>query len=157
MMSRHHGLVATSTLVLCSLQLLLLMSRHRFSCRNISSWYCILERVSPDVVTSRCCRDIGPSLLHPSTGCCDVATLVFPSRHSSFNFCSFLSCLCSDPCRDLHQIPFNLPDVATSELNCVDLETASMTQLVEFISALPIDCTFIHLLLHFSSFFLSSC
>ena len=68
----------------------------------------------------------------------DVATSDLLSRHSSFNFCSFLSCLCCDPCRDLHQIPLNLPDVATSELNCVDLKTAKMSQLVDFISALPL-------------------
>ena len=40
------------------------------------------------------------------------------------------------PCRDLHQIPFNLPDVATSELDCVDLQAASITQPVAFISVL---------------------
>ena len=34
------------------------------------------------------------------------------------------------------QIPFNFPDVATSELDCVDLKTASMSQLVVLISAL---------------------
>ena len=37
-----------------------------------------------------------------------------------------------------------------SELDCVDLQSASMTQPVAFISVLPIDCTFIHLLLNFS-------
>ena len=66
----------------------------------------------------------------------DVATSDFLSRHYSFNFCSFLSCLRCDPCRDLHQIPFNLPDVATSELDCVDLKTASIAQPIAFISAL---------------------
>ena len=66
----------------------------------------------------------------------DVATSDLLSRHSSFNFCSFLSCLRCDPCRDLHQIPFNLPDVATLELDCVDLKTASMSQLIVFIYAL---------------------
>ena len=44
--------------------------------------------------------------------------------------------MCCDPCRDLHQIPFNLPVVATSELDCVGLKTASMSDLIVFISAL---------------------
>ena len=66
----------------------------------------------------------------------DVTTSNFLSRHYSFNFCSFLSYLRCDPCRDLHQIPFNLPDVATSELDCVDLKTVSIAQPVAFISAL---------------------
>ena len=58
------------------------------------------------------------------------------SRHHSFHFCSFLSCLRCDPCRDLHQIPFSLPDVVTSELDCVDLQVVSNTQPVAFISVL---------------------
>ena len=66
----------------------------------------------------------------------DVATSVLLSRHYSFNLCSFLSCLRCDPCRDLHQIPFNLSNVATSELDCLDLKTASIAQPVAFISAL---------------------
>ena len=85
---------------------LLLVSRHQSSCRDI---------------TLCCCR------LH---------WLLMMSRHYSFNFCSYLSCLRCDPCRDLHQIPFNLPDVATSELDCVDLKTASIAQPIAFISAL---------------------
>ena len=136
-MSRHHDVVVTLAQVFCSLSLVVMMSRHcrlhwlflmsrpQFSCRDISSWYCTFERVSPVVAMS------------------------------THGFEAF-SCLCFDPCRDLHQIPFNLPDVATSELDCVDLQSALMTQPVAFISVLPIDCTFIHLLLHFSSFFLSS-
>ena len=59
----------------------------------------------------------------------DVATSVFLSRHQVFKFCSFLGCLCCDPCRDLHQAPFDLSDVATSELDCVSFKSASMSQL----------------------------
>ena len=57
-MSRHHGLVVTSILVPC-----------------------ILHLVVPDVATSGCCRDMGSSLLHSFTGCLDVATSAFLSRH----------------------------------------------------------------------------
>ena len=91
------------------------MSRHQSSCRDIILcccrlyWFFMMSRLQPF------CRDI-----------------------TLFNFCSFFSCLCFAPCRDLHQIPFNLPDVATSELDCVGLKTASMSQLVAFISALPL-------------------
>ena len=38
--------------VFCSLALVVMMSRHRFSCRDISSWYCFFERWSPVVATS---------------------------------------------------------------------------------------------------------
>ena len=89
------------------------MSRHRLSCRDITLCCCRLHWL---FMTSR--------------------LQIFLSRHHSFNFCSFLSCLRCDPCRDLHQILFNLPDVATSELDCVDLQAASITQPVAFISAL---------------------
>ena len=77
--------------------------------------------------------------------CCGLYWLFMMSRLQPFsrditlfNFCSFLSCLCFAPCCDLHQIPFNLPDVATSELDCVGLKTASMSQLVAFISVLSL-------------------
>ena len=119
-MSRHHDVVVTLAQVFCSLSLVVMMSRHRFSCRDITlrfyrlHWLFFMSR--------------------PQFSCRDI---------SSFNCCSFFSCLCFDPCRDLHQIPFNLPDVATSELDCVDLQTASMTQPVAFISALSIDCIFL--------------
>ena len=83
----------------------------------------------------------------------DVATSVFLSRHHVFKFCSFFGCLCCDPCCDLLQVPFYFPDVVTSELDCVDLKTASVSQLFASIFASIIDCIFIHLLLQFSSFF----
>ena len=51
-------------------------------------------------------------------------------------------------------VPSIYLEVATSELDCVDLKTASMTQSVAVISALPIDCTFIQLIAVFF-FFLS--
>ena len=82
-----HSSTLQSSIVAPDIATLLLLSRHHFKspapfhwwlwCRDIISWYCTFERVYPDVVTSRCCRDIGSSLLHPSTGCCDVATSVF--------------------------------------------------------------------------------
>ena len=51
-MSRHHDVVVTLAQVFCSLALVVMMSRHRFSCRDISSWYCFFERLSPVVATS---------------------------------------------------------------------------------------------------------
>ena len=49
------------------------------------------------------CRDINL--------CRDITML---SRHHSLSLWLILSCLTCDPCRDLHQISFNYPDVATS-------------------------------------------
>ena len=74
------------------------IASRRFSCRDHHSLsrHQPLSRHHDAVATSRCCRDI---------------TML--SRHHSFSFCSILSCLSCDPCRDLHQISFNFPDVAT--------------------------------------------
>ena len=132
-----------------------MMSRHHFSCRDISSWHCTIERVSSDVMTSTqvfctlpllvvmsrhqsSCRDI-------TLCCCRLHWLFMMSRlHpfcrdiTLFNFCSFLGCLCLASCNELHQFPFNLSDVVTSELDCVGLKTASMSQPIAFISALPL-------------------
>ena len=105
-MSRHHDLVATSTPVPCSLQVLLVVSRRRSSCRDITSCCCRLHWL---FVMSRLqlpCRDI-----------------------ILFNFCSLLSCKCCDSCRDLHQFPSDFFDVATSELDCIILKSASLSQL----------------------------
>ena len=109
-----------------------MMSRHHFSCRDISSWHCTFERLSPDVMTS-------------TQVLCALLLLVVMSRHQSscrdisfFNFCSFFSCLCFASCHELHQFSFNLLDVVTSELDCVGLKTASMSQPLAFISALPL-------------------
>ena len=130
-----------------------MMSRHHFSCRDFSSWHCSFERASPDVMTSTqvfctlpllvvmsqhqsSCRDI-------SLCCCKLHWLLLMSRLQPFcrditlfNFCSFLSCSCFASCHELHQFTFNFPDVVTSELSCVGLKTASMTQPFDFISAL---------------------
>ena len=132
-----------------------MMSRHHFSCRDISSWHCTFERLSPDVMTSTqvlcallllvvmsrhqsSCRDI-------SFCCCRLHWLFLMSRPQPFcrditffNFCSFLSSLCLASCHELHQFPFNLSDVVTSELDCVGLKTASISQPLDFISALPL-------------------
>ena len=91
------------------------MSRHQSSCRDIILCCCRLYWLLMMSRLQTFCRDI-----------------------TLFNLCSFLNCLCFASCRDLHQIPFNLPDVATSELDCVGLKTASMSQLVAIVSALPL-------------------
>ena len=130
-----------------------MMSRHHFSCHDFSSWHCAFEQASPDVMTSTqvfctlpllvvmsphqsSCRDI-------SLCCCRFHWLLLMSRLQPFcrditlfNFCSFLSCSCFASCHELHQFTFNFPDIVTSELNCVGLKTASMTQPFDFISAL---------------------
>ena len=89
------------------------MSRHQYSCHDIT-WYCC--RLHWLFMMSRLqlsCRDI-----------------------NLLKFCSILSCKCCDYCCNLHQFPFNLLDVVTSELDCASLKTASMTQPFDFISAL---------------------
>ena len=91
------------------------MSRHQPSCRDITLCCCRLHWLFMMSRLQTFCRDI-----------------------TLFNFCSSLSCLCLASCRDLHQFPFNLPDVATSELDCLGLKTAPMSQPVAFISALPL-------------------
>ena len=88
------------------------MSRHRFSCRDIILCCCRLHWL---LLMSRLqlpCRDI-----------------------NLFNFCSFFSCFCLASCHELHQLPFNLHDVVTSELDCVDFQAASLTQPFAFIFA----------------------
>ena len=89
------------------------MSRHHFSCRDIIlcccrlHWLLLLSRLQLP------CRDI-----------------------NLFNFCSFFNCFCLASCHELHQLPFNFPDVVTSELDCMDLQAASLTQQSDFNSAL---------------------
>ena len=84
----------------------LLVSRHQPSCRDI---------------TLCCCR------LH---WLFIMSRLQLPCRNINlFKFCSLLSCKCCDSCRDLQLFPFDLSDVATSELDCVSLKSASMSQL----------------------------
>ena len=117
-MSRHRFSCRDITVRLCRLYWLLFMSRHQVSCRDISSWYCAFEQASPVVVTSALslCQfqhvvlDVATSvflsrhhlmLLLVALVVYDVATSDFLSRHHFFNFCSFLSCLRCDPCRDL--------------------------------------------------------
>ena len=58
MMSRHHDLVATSTLVSCTLPLVVVMSRPQFSCRDINLMNCCFEWVLSGVMTSTSCRDV---------------------------------------------------------------------------------------------------
>ena len=91
------------------------MSRHQPSCRDITLCCCRLHWLFMMSRLQTFCRDI-----------------------TLFNFCSSLSCLCLASCHDLHQFPFNLPNVATSELDCLGLKTALMSKPVVFISALPL-------------------
>ena len=86
--------VMTSAQVVGTVPLLVIMSRHQFSCRDIPCCYCRLHWL---FIMSRLqlpCRDI-----------------------NLFNFCSLFSCKGCDSCRDLHQFPFDFSDVATSELD----------------------------------------
>ena len=83
-----------------------LVSRHQPSCRDITLCCCRLHWLFMMSRLRFSCRDI-----------------------TLFNFCFFLSCICCDPCRDLHQFSFNLSNVATSELDCVSLNSSSMSQL----------------------------
>ena len=83
-----------------------LVSRHQPSCRDITLSCCRLHWLFMMSRLQFSCRDI-----------------------TLFNFCFFLNCICCDPCRDLHQFHFDLSNVATSELDCVSLKSASMSQL----------------------------
>ena len=84
----------------------LLVSRLQPSCRDINWCCCRLHWLFMMSRLQLPCRDI-----------------------NLFKFCSLLSCKCCDSCRDLHQFPFNLSGVTTSELDCVSLKSASMSQL----------------------------
>ena len=82
------------------------MSRHQTFCRDITLCCCRLHWL---FMTSRLqifCRDITLLISAPSSA----------AYHH-------------DSCHDLHQIPSNLPDVVTSELDCVSLKSVSMSQL----------------------------
>ena len=130
-MSRHHDVVVTLAQVFCSLSLVVMTSRHRFSCRDITLRFCRLHWLFWMSRLKIFCQDILPLIAAPSS----AAYALIPVA----TCCSFSSIFL---------------DVVTSELDCVNLKTASMGQLVDFISALPIDCTFIPLIAAFF-FFLS--
>ena len=83
-----------------------LVSRHQPSCCDITLCCCRLHWLFMMSRLQFSCRDI-----------------------TLFKFRSFFSCLCFASCRDLHQFPFDLSDVATSELDCVSFKSASMSQL----------------------------
>ena len=103
----------TSAQVFRTVPLLVVMSRHQSSCRDIILCCCRLRWL---FVMSRLqlpCRDI-----------------------NLFNFCSFFSCLCLSSCHKLHHFPLILHDVVTSKLDCVDFQAALLTQPSDFISAL---------------------
>ena len=111
-----HG-VMTPVQVLGTVPLLVVMSRHRSACRDIqyitvAENGCLLvsrHQFSCRDITLRCCRLHWLFLM---------SRLQFPCRDINlFKFCSFLSCKCCDSYRDLHQIHFDLSDVATSKLD----------------------------------------
>ena len=133
-MSRHQDVVVTSLHTFCSLSLVVTMSRHRFSCRDITVRLCRLYWLFMMSRLQIFCRDITSLISAPSS----AAYAVIPVA---------TCCICS----------FNYLEVATSQQGCAHSNTASMSQLFASISASIIDCIFIHLLLHFPSFFLSSC
>ena len=91
----------------------LLVSRHQFSCRDIPWCCCRLHWLFMMSRLQLPCRDI-----------------------NLFKFCSLLSCKGCGSCRDLHQFPFDFSDVATSELDWVNIKTASTVRPVAFTSAL---------------------
>ena len=131
-------------------------------CRDIISCFWRLQLVAFDVATSVPCRVIildqrktchsfqavllsqPPFLVATSTfvatsRCCHDITML--SRHYSLSFWLILSCLTCDPSRDLHQISFNFPDVATSSLDCANPKLQhSLTSCFHFCPA--IFCTF---------------
>ena len=105
------------------------MSRRRFYCRDITlcffklHWLLFSSRHQPSChdITLCCCRLHWLFMMSRLQFSCPDITL--------FNFCFFLSYLCCNPCRDLHQFLVDLSDVATSELDCVSLKSASISQL----------------------------
>ena len=133
-MSRHQDVVVTSLHTFCSLSLVVTMSRHRFSCRDITVHLCRLYWLFMMSRLQIFCRDITSIISAPSS----AAYAVIPVA---------TCCICS----------FNYLEVATSQQGYAHSKTASMSQLFASISSSIIDCIFIHLLLHFPSFFLSSC
>ena len=83
-----------------------LVSRRQPSCRDLTLCCCRLHWLFMMSRLQFSCRDI-----------------------NLFKFCSLFSCICCDSCRDLHQFPFDISDVATSELDCVSLKSVPMSQL----------------------------
>ena len=136
-MSRPQSLVATSTYVFVASLVVFGVATSVLCCDNSLSY---ISFIFPNlselqgaslVATSIPCRDINL--------CRDITML---SRHHSFSFCSILSCLSCDPCRDLHQISFNFLDVATSNMDCANPKTATLiNQLLSFLLC-HLNCTF---------------
>ena len=123
--------VTTSALSLCLFQSVVLGVATSFFCRDIILCFCRLHWLFMMSRLQIFCHDILPLVYAPSSAAYAVIPVV--------TCCSFSSIFL---------------DVATSELDCVNLKTASMGQLVDFISTLPIACTFIPLIAVFF-FFLS--
>ena len=133
-MSRYQDVVVTSLHTFCSLSLVVTMSRHRFSCRDITVRLCRLYWL---LFTSR----------HQSS-CRDINLLISAFSSAAYAVIPVATCCIYS---------FNYLEVATSQQGCAHSKTASMSQLFASISASTIDCIFIHLLLNFSYFFLFSC
>ena len=132
LMSRHRYLVATSAQVFCSLQLIVHDVATSISCLDISlclwrlHWLLSVSRLQSSVATTTSVKSASsfqtchsfkaillsrPPSLVTTSPCRDITML---SRHHSFSLWLILSCPSGDSCRDLHQISFNYPDVATS-------------------------------------------
>ena len=111
---------------LCSFQLMVSNVATSISCRDINLRNCNLQLTMSYIATSISCRDISLSLwrlqlvaflVATSIPCRDInlcRDITMLSRHHSLSLSLILSCLPCDPCRDLHQISFNFPDVETS-------------------------------------------
>ena len=140
-LSRHQVMASKSSVDLllmsrpqhqvCQFQPVVLGVATSVFCRDITLCCCRLHWLFLMSRLQIICRDILPLIFAPSSAA--YATIPVATC------CSFSSIFL---------------DVATSELDCVNLKTASLSQLVAFISALPIDCIFIPLIAAFF-FFLS--
>ena len=117
-----------------SFNMLFLMSRHQSSCRDITLCCCRLHWLFMMSRLQIFCRDITSLISAPSS----AAYAVVPVA---------TCCICF----------FNFLEVTTSKLDCVDLKAASMIPQLLLFLHLSLTAFFIHLLLHFPSFFLYSC
>ena len=106
--------------------MLFLMSRHQFSCRDITLCCCRLHWLFMMSRLQIFCRDITSLISTPSS----AAYAVIPVA---------TCCICF----------FNFLEVATSKLDCVDLKAASMIPQLLLFLHLSSTAFFIHLLLIF--------
>ena len=117
--------------VSASFNMLFLMSRHQFSCRDITLCCCRLHWLFMMSRLQIFCRDITSLISAPSS----TAYAVIPVATCCIYF-------------------FNFLEVATSKLDCVDLKAASMIPQLLLFLHLPLTAFFYPLIAAFS-FFLS--